>query len=85
MEYVHEHEGQVARQRLCGQCLTRIYSTTAAPGMVVLRAGTLDISQTPAAHIWTRHKQPWLVLPAEVPAWAESPAPEEFARAVMAG
>lgn len=69
-------------QRVCGTCHTRLFnSNPAIPGMIVLRASTLDESDriAPMAHIWTRRKQPWLTLPADVPQWPESPAPEDFA------
>lgn len=87
-EYSHEHDGRQSRQFLCAQCHTRIFnSTDAAPGMRVLRAGTLDEAPTlaPAAHIWTRRKHAWVQLPPDVPSWPESPTPEDFARAVMGG
>ncbi|QLC24277.1 GFA family protein [Parasphingopyxis algicola] len=50
----------------CAKCAVRIYAeNTARPGIVVLRAGTLDESSAlvPRAHLWVRSKQPWLVLP----------------------
>lgn len=50
----------------CTKCLTRLYSENSTrPGIVVLRAGTLDDSGAlvPAAHFWTRSKQAWLSLP----------------------
>lgn len=87
-EYRHEHDGKRSCQFLCAGCHTRIFNTTeAAPGMRVLRAGTLDEAAglAPAAHIWTRRKHAWLNLPADVPSWPESPSPEEFARVVMGG
>lgn len=83
----HDSNGQRSEHRLCSLCHTRIYNTTtAAPGLCVLRAGTLDDSPSlqPVAHIWLKHKQPWLVL-AESPAhWQESPTPEQFALALAA-
>ncbi len=86
LEYLHEHEGQQSRQLLCACCHTRICnSTTAAPGLRVLRAGTLDDGErlVPAAHIWVSRKQPWLALPEGIPCWERSPEPAEFARAVF--
>ncbi|XXF10467.1 GFA family protein [Pseudomonas sp. D2-3] len=74
-----------SHHRLCAECHTRIYNTTnAAPGMVVLRAGTLDASSMigPCAHIWVKRKQPWLQLPIDMPQWPESPTPEAFAQAL---
>jgi len=67
--------GRVSTQRLCGVCHTRVFNTnTARPGVVVLRAGTLDRSDElqVVAHIWVKRKQPWLSLPADVPSWPEA-------------
>lgn len=77
--------GHVSLQRVCGICHTRIFNTNPArPGMVVLRAGTLDDSHllNPVAHIWVKRKQPWVVIPDGVPTWPESPTPEEFVAAM---
>lgn len=83
--FEHEHQGQTSTQHACGTCHTRLFNeTTAAPGMRVVRAGILDGSERlePVAHIWTRRKQPWLVLPATIAQWQESPTPEAFAAAL---
>ncbi|MFJ7285690.1 GFA family protein [Pseudomonas sp. NPDC099000] len=85
VDYANNGAGQVSCQRICPQCHTRLYNTTsAAPGMVVLRAGTLDDSTqiNPIAHIWVKRKQAWVWLPDDVPAWPESPTPEAFAQAL---
>lgn len=85
IEYAYEEQGQLAHHYLCAVCHTRIYNTTsAAPGMWVLRAGTLNdrSSLRPVAHIWVKHKQPWLSLPAGIATWPESPTPEAFAAAL---
>lgn len=52
--------------------------------MHVVRAGILEGSEgfSPVAHIWTRRKQPWLVLPKTTAQWEESPTPEAFAAAL---
>lgn len=66
--------GRISTQRMCGVCHTRIFnSNSARPGIVVVRAGTLDRSDEldVVAHIWVKRKQAWLQLPAGVPAWAE--------------
>jgi hypothetical protein len=87
VEYAFEAHGQHARHYLCAVCHTRIYNTTsAAPGMWVLRAGTLNqrASLQPMAHIWVRHKQPWLSLPSGIATWPQSPTPEAFAAALSA-
>lgn len=86
-QYSYEAQGQVAHHHLCAICHTRIYNTTtAAPGLWVLRAGTLEdsASLSPVAHIWVKHKQPWLTLPASVATWPQSPTPQEFAAALNA-
>jgi len=83
--YVHEYRGQTSTHHACGVCHTRLFNeTTAAPGMRVVRAGVLEGAQEfePVAHIWTRRKQPWLVLPAGVAQWQESPSAEDFASAL---
>ncbi|MBL8304158.1 MAG: GFA family protein [Ideonella sp.] len=77
--------GHVSIQHLCSVCHTRIHnSNSARPGTVVLRAGTLDLSDRldVAAHIWVKRKQAWLTLPADVPAWPESAPAEELLRAL---
>jgi hypothetical protein len=72
--------GNTSLQRMCAVCHTRIYNTTTArPGVVVVRAGTLERSDEleVVAHIWVKRKQPWLQLPEAVPAWSEAaPAAE---------
>jgi len=68
--------GAVAGIFACSACLTRLWtSNDRRPGIVNLRAGTLDDSPTlePAAHFWTSSKQPWIALPADVPALAAQP------------
>jgi len=77
--------GRISRQRVCGTCHTRIYNTSSArPGLVILRAGTLDESDAldVVAHIWVRRKQPWIAIPPGVPAWPENAPPEELAAAL---
>ena len=77
--------GKVSKQRMCSVCHTRIYnSNSARPGVVVVRAGTLDQSDQldAVAHIWVKRKQPWLTLPAGVPTWAEAAPVEELLQAL---
>lgn len=72
-------------QQFCGKCHTRLFNTTSrVPGMVVMRAGTLDQSDqlTLVAHIWASRKQPWVVIPDGIPTWPKTPTPEEFAAAL---
>ena len=66
---------------MCGVCHTRIYnSNSARPGLVVVRAGTLDRSDEldVVAHIWVKRKQPWLKLPEDVATWPEGAPPAEM-------
>jgi hypothetical protein len=79
--------GNQSRQRMCPVCHTRIYNTNSArPGVVVVRAGTLDRSDEldVVAHIWVKRKQPWLTLPPDVPAWPESAPVADLLRALAA-
>jgi hypothetical protein len=77
--------GRISRQRMCEQCHSRIYNTNSIrPGVIVLRAGTLDRSDALdcAIHIWTCRKQAWIVIPEGVPSWPENP-PMEAMRAMV--
>jgi hypothetical protein len=79
--------GNQSRQRMCPVCHTRIYNTNSArPGVVVVRAGTLDRSDEldVVAHIWVKRKQPWLTLPPDVPAWPESAPAADLLQALAA-
>ncbi|AZV26634.1 aldehyde-activating protein [Pseudomonas syringae] len=85
--YAYDLNGQHAEHQVCSVCHTRLCNTTtAAPGMKVLRAGTLDESRSlqPMAHIWVSRKQPWLTLPEGLPSWPQSPTPQAFGEALMA-
>ena len=67
--------GSKSIQRVCAVCHARVYnSNSARPGIVVVRAGTLDRSDEleVVAHLWVKRKQPWLEIPSGVPAWSES-------------
>jgi hypothetical protein len=80
--YERTTENRVSRQRVCPTCFTRVFNTnTARPGMVVLRAGTLDDSHLldVVAHIWVKRKQPWIVIPDGVPQWDEGAPLEAMA------
>ena len=84
--YTSSKNDTTAEHIVCSVCHTRILNrNAAAPGMVFLRAGALTNSDTlsPAAHIWTKRKQPWVVIPGNVPSWPESPTPEQFFSAVV--
>ena len=78
--------GAEAEQFFCAICHTRLYSTNSSrPGIVILRAGTLDESDAlvPKLHIWMKRKQPWVDLPEGVPAFMESAPPAEFVAILM--
>jgi hypothetical protein len=80
--------GHLSRQRVCGTCHTRIFNTSnARPGLVVLRAGTLDESECLAAvaHIWVKRMQPWIAIPDHVPCWPEAAPPGALAAALTQG
>ena len=65
----------------CARCMTRIANrNSAVPGMIILRAGTLDRSNevVPAVHIWTSSAQPWVTLPDKAPAFEKTPTPAQF-------
>jgi hypothetical protein len=83
--YDRTTEDRISFQRMCGVCHTRIYNTnTRRPGIAVMRAGTLDDSHLidVVAHIWTKRKQAWLVLPEGIPAWREGAPLQELAAAL---
>ena len=80
--------GSISIQRMCAVCHARVYnSNSSRPGVVVVRAGTLDRSDEldVVAHIWVKRKQPWLELPTHVPAWRESAPVAELLQALAAG
>ena len=73
--------GAQSHQRACGVCHSRLWnSNSSRPGIVTVRAGTLDHNRTlePRAHIWVKSKQPWVKLPEGVPAFDENAPMTEF-------
>jgi len=77
--------GRTSRQRACPVCFTRVYNTNSArPGLVAVRAGTLDRSDELkiVAHIWTKRKMDGIVIPDDVPSWPESAPPADFIAAL---
>ena len=78
-------DGSQGHHRLCAVCHTRLWSTSSGiPALALLRAGTLDRSNelVPSAHIWTKRKQPWVVLGGAVPQWPEGAPMDELAAAL---
>jgi hypothetical protein len=75
--------GTQSLQRMCGVCHARLFNTnTSQPGVVVVRAGTLDRSdelEVPM-HIWVKRKQPWLIFPADAETFEESATMEAIVR-----
>ena len=68
--------GAVAGIYACKCCLTRLYTDNyRRPGIVNLRAGTLDNSAAliPAAHLWVSSKLPWVVIPEDTIAMERQP------------
>jgi hypothetical protein len=79
-------EDRVSRQRFCAKCHTRVFNTNSArPGIVALRAGTLDDSDRleVVAHIWTKRKQPWVIIPEGAPQWRENAPPLELMQTLI--
>ena len=75
--------GRLSTQRFCPTCHTRLYnSNVARPGLVNIRAGTLDDSAWIDAplHIWVRSKQPWVGLPADAETYPEAAPVEALER-----
>lgn len=67
--------GKAVERQFCGRCGSPLFSKVeASPGMTWVKVGTLDNPAffTPAAHIWTKSKQPWVDTGA-VPAFATNP------------
>ena len=78
-------DGSKGHHRLCAECYTRLWSTSAAfPNLALLRAGTLDRSQEliPKGHMWTKRKQAWLQIPDGIPQWAETPPKNQLIEAL---
>jgi hypothetical protein len=66
--------GKVERQ-FCPQCGSPVFSLVeASPGMVWVKAGTLDDTSQlkPGAHIYTKSKQCWVDL-GDIPSFSEAP------------
>ena len=61
------------KQRIfrCPTCQVAVFSEYGRPGVLFVRAGTLDQPSgiTPDAHIFTRSKLPWITLPESAPAF----------------
>jgi hypothetical protein len=76
--------GAISTVFSCPKCLMRIYTRNGnRPGMVTVRAGTLDASKdvVPKFHLWTGSRQSWVAIPEGVISLEEQPrAIEEWMR-----
>jgi len=76
------HSGKGQRIARCPRCKIALWSNYAGagPSMRFVRAGTLDEPGRlpPDIHIFTSTKQPWVTLPAGVPAFPEFYNPKEL-------
>ena len=63
--------GRIKTCAFCPECGVRIYNTTGSRKSI--KAGTLDdpTRLRPDAHYWTKRKQNWVVLPPDVPCYAD--------------
>ncbi|MEQ1497283.1 MAG: GFA family protein [Novosphingobium sp.] len=71
----HGESGKAVERQFCETCGSPLFSKVeVSPGMVWVKTGTLDDSSwfAPAAHIWTKSKQPWFDTGA-VPAFETNP------------
>ena len=64
-------DGTTQRIYRCPSCQIAVFSEYGWPELRFVRAGTLDdpSAVTPDAHIFTRTKVPWVMLPADTPAF----------------
>ena len=68
--------GGSVRRHFCGDCGSPIYSAVdAMPGVVFLKAGTLDdvSALKPAVEMWCDTAQPWLALEPALPRFEQNP------------
>jgi hypothetical protein len=82
---VTNESGALSHQRACAICHNRLWNTNSSrPGVVVVRAGTLDHNRTlePRVHIWVKSKQPWVTIAKDVPCFDETPPMADFAAAL---
>ncbi len=87
-ELTSPQSGRTSRQRACPVCFTRVFNTNSArPGLVVVRAGTLDRSDeaTIVAHIWTKRKLAGVDIPDGTPSWLDGAPTAEFVAALSRG
>ncbi len=69
--------GRAKLGALCTECGTRIYHKPEwRKGTVSVKPGTLDDTSwlNPEMHLWTCHKQPWVVIPDDVESYDTQPS-----------
>jgi len=77
---IYRSKSEAGRAKLgafCPECGTRIYHKSEwRKGTVSVKAGTLDDTSwlRPEMHLWTRRKQPWVIIPDGVQAFDEQPS-----------
>ena len=69
--------GTHTRCHYCSHCGVRIFHRSErAPAIITLKGGTLDDTSVivPVAHLWTKRRQPWVILPVGVTSFETQPA-----------
>lgn len=69
--------GRTVHRRFCPDCGSPVLTEVPdKPGLVILKAGTLDDPSTlvPQLHLWCKNAQPWVGLPVDLPCLPEQPA-----------
>lgn len=64
-------QGQIVTR--CPDCKVALWSNYGPPALRFVRVGTLENPDAcpPDVHIYTSSKQPWVILPGDVPAFTE--------------
>lgn len=68
--------GRLMHGHFCPECGTRIFhEKDETAGVVLLRAGTLDVTSDllPSIQLWTKSKQVWCELPANIRSFESQP------------
>ena len=69
--------GRAKLGAFCPECGTRIYHKSEwRKGTVSVKPGTLDDTSwlKPQMHLWTCHKQPWVIIPDDVESYDTQPS-----------
>lgn len=58
-------DGEYVNRRFCGSCGSPVVSELLGPGLIAVKAGTLDDRSTvrPVVEVWCVDRQPWVELP----------------------